>query len=125
MQLNGVMMVIIGGLTDIAANDMGAQVRGNSFSTDLAPYRGSLELLSAVPPPYTLSWFTYDVVRQALGVVAAWSLQPVILPVTCRPVGFKILRDEIYFRHSSLAANHGQLAEVGGSEGRERNSSSS
>lgn len=121
LDFDDIMMVIIGALTDIAANDMAVQVHGNSFSTELAPYRGKFELVAAAPPSYPLIWFTYDVVRQALGTTAAWYL----VAETYKPVGIAMLRHRVYFGRGSLQIKDAKLVEVGGAEGRERNSTSS
>lgn len=121
LSLNDVMMVIIGGLTDIATNDMAVQVHGNSFHTQLAPYRGRFELMPAASPLYFPSWFTYDVIRQALGSSAAWY----VLSETCKPAQILMFRDGQYCGRGSLLVNPAKLVEVGGVEGRERNNTSS
>ena len=71
--LNDVLMVIVGGFTDIAPRNMIELVDNRLFETIFPPYTASFQL---APSPGTSStaWFTYDVVRHALSDLAKWYL---------------------------------------------------
>ncbi|KAL8847947.1 MAG: hypothetical protein Q9221_007012 [Calogaya cf. arnoldii] len=56
--LNEVMMTIISGLSEIAPYDSNQKIANNSFSTNFAPYRGTLEINFSWPPLLAPAWYT-------------------------------------------------------------------
>ena len=105
--LHDVMMVIVGGMTDLAGHDFRQTVRGGHFETIFSPYRGRLEFSPVVPPPAAApDWFTYDFLRTALGVLALRYLSQEV----CKPVQMIVLRDGLFSGYGTLVDSRAGVA---------------
>ncbi|KAL8738767.1 MAG: hypothetical protein Q9181_000484, partial [Wetmoreana brouardii] len=93
LYLNDVMMAIVSGLTEIAVYDMEQQVREDYFETVFARYNAKFRLWPAERPSVPPTWFTYEVVRLALQIMAWGYLQR----VTTRPIQISIFRNGIVY----------------------------
>ncbi|KAL8645981.1 MAG: hypothetical protein Q9226_007057 [Calogaya cf. arnoldii] len=68
--LNEVMMTIISGLSEIAPYDKDQKIANNYFSTNFAPYRGTLEINFSWPPLLAPAWYTFKFMIALLGFMA-------------------------------------------------------
>lgn len=87
---NHVMMVIVGGFTDIAPRDMVQEVDNHLFLTSFSPYTASFMLAPSSGSAST-AWLTYDAVRHALMQLALWYLSR----PTCRASQMTVYVDGI------------------------------
>lgn len=117
LNLNDIMMVLIGGLTDIAIHNFHQKVSDDYFETWFAPYRANIELLPAAPPPSSPLWFTYETVRWVLGKLAWWYVghQP------CKPAQLLMFRDGLYSGHGYVTGNPATLGLNDGAKLEDRN----
>ncbi|KAI4127651.1 MAG: hypothetical protein LQ338_003099 [Usnochroma carphineum] len=98
LNIHDVMMVLIGGMRNMAGLESSDQVVGDHYESTFAPYRGKFELSPAVPPHTSPTWFTYNVVRGALGWLARWYYEHQVY----RPTQIMIQRNGLYCGHGSL-----------------------
>ncbi|KAL8717736.1 MAG: hypothetical protein Q9225_005047 [Loekoesia sp. 1 TL-2023] len=112
LNLNDVMMVMIGGITDIAIHDFDQKVSNDYFGTWFTPYRAYMELSPSAPPPSSPLWFTYGTVRLIIGKLAWWYVchQP------CKPAQLLMLRDGLYSGHGYVTDNQANLGPTDGTE---------
>ena len=98
LDFNDVMMVIIGGLTDVAPHDIQQRVRGNYFRTEFPPFRAEFDLRAATARAVPPIWFTYDIVRQALARLALWYMQGQI----CKPARITMMINGVHVGYGDL-----------------------
>ncbi|KAL9595591.1 MAG: hypothetical protein Q9219_006355 [cf. Caloplaca sp. 3 TL-2023] len=114
LDVNDIVMVLVGGMTDIAVHDFYSQVNGGHFKATYAPYRGIFELSPSIPPSTSSTWFTYEIVRYVIGKLAIWYLSREVW----RPAQIVMLRQGLFCGHGRFLGDSKplELAAKGGEQ---------
>lgn len=116
LNFNAVMMVIVGGLTDIAPYEM-SQPLSHHFRTAFPPYRLRFDLWPGTPSTV----FTYEIVRQTFAGLVMWYMTRPI----CKPAQITLLVDGSVYGVGNLIIGNPFLSQAGRGGTSEGNSTTS
>ena len=116
LNLNEVMMVIVGGFTDIAHHVPTDRVPGSRFTTSFEPYRARFDL-SADDRIIRPAWFTYLLVNNVLEAAGTYYLRDERIALH-KPVLITMSIERHRVGFGSILPYDARLIEVGGSGGK-------